>query len=168
MGEFDALDDDRLFKSIRIRRIVAFMIDGLIIIAALSIFAVFGVFTLILTLGLAKPLLVLAAAALPLAYHTFMIGSRGHATLGMRVMGLRVVRDDGSDPDFMHAAIQTVVFYFSTGVTNFLILLVSFFNDRGRCLHDYLSDSVVVNDLPEAYYDQADLNDWRESTSTSR
>jgi uncharacterized RDD family membrane protein YckC len=146
-GDFiDPFTDEGLFDGIRSKRVLAYLIDIFIIAAAVIALWVVGSFAVVLTFGLAKPLLLLASALLPLAYHTLTIGGRRHATFGMRALDLRVVCWNGNNPDYFQAALQTVLFYFSLSVTSVLILLVSLFNDRGRCLHDYLSGCVVIND----------------------
>jgi uncharacterized RDD family membrane protein YckC len=61
-------------------------------------------------------------------------------------MDLRVVAWNGHRPGYAQAALQTVLFIASAAITNFLILGVSFFNPRGRCLHDLLAGTVTVND----------------------
>jgi len=77
------------------------------------------------------------------------IGGPWSATPGMRLWGLRVRTLEGQNPDFAHAAIQTVVFYVTVGATSSLVLLLALFNDRGRTLHDFLSGLIVVRLMPE-------------------
>lgn len=143
----DPYDDEVLFDGIRSKRVLAYLIDVAIIVIAIVVLWFVGAFAVVLTLGLAKPLLVLATALLPLAYHTWTIGGPRHATFGMRALDLKVVCWNGNSPDYLQAALQTVVFYISISVTSVLILLVSLFNGRGRCLHDYLSGCLVINDF---------------------
>lgn len=143
----DWLEADELYDNIRTRRVIAFIIDVIIVAALTVALWMFGSLFVVITLGAMLPLLALAASLLPLAYHTLLIGGAGHATVGMRVMGIRVACWDGSAPGYMQAAIQTVLFYLSIGVTSFLVLLLALLNDRGRCLHDFLSGCVVINDL---------------------
>lgn len=143
----DPFTGESLFDGIRSKRVLAYLIDVAIIVLAVVALWFVGAFAVVLTLGLAKPLLVLATALLPLAYHTWTIGGPRHATFGMRALDLKVVCWNGNSPDYLQAALQTVVFYISLSVTSVLILLVALFNDRGRCLHDYLSGCVVINDI---------------------
>lgn len=137
--------DGRLYDGVRGRRVVAYLID--LAIVGLLIFALWAVAIgpVVLSFGLLKPVLLLATAALPLAYATWCIGGPWQATVGMRMMDLRVVDVDGGQVNYLQAAMQTVIFMASVAVTQFLILLFSFFNDQSRCLHDYLAGTVVVN-----------------------
>ena len=95
------------------------------------------------------PLVLLGAVVLPIAYHTYFIGSAGNATLGMRALGLRVAVWHGGNPGWAQALLQTLLFYATVPTTHGLVLLVAFFNERGRCLHDILCGTVVV-DVTEA------------------
>ena len=138
----DRLADERLFEGVRGRRVVAFLID--LAVVGLLIFVLWAVAIgpVLLTFG---PLLMLATALLPFAYHTLCIGGPWHGTLGMRVMGLTVISTDGKSPAYPQAAIQTAIFMVTAALTQFLVVLVACFNDQGRCLHDYLAGTLVVN-----------------------
>lgn len=139
------LHDENLedFSGIRMRRVIAYAIDVVCIffigIAATFIATVMG----IVTLGLLSPILAVALALIPLAYHTLTIGSHWNATFGMRVMELEVYIHDDAEPDYLTALIHSGLFYATMTLTSSLILLVSLFNPRGRLLHDYLTNSGV-------------------------
>jgi len=146
--EDDPLDIPELYADIRSRRVLAYLIDIFVVVLLGALLVAAGALFVLLTFGAASPLLALALALLPLAYHTFTIGGPANATVGMRIVGLRVVCWNGHRPGYVQAFVQTALFYFSLAVASVLILLVALFNDRGRCLHDYLSGCVVVNALP--------------------
>ncbi len=143
----DPLAAPELYDGIRIKRLVAYAIDLIIIAVLLVAFWVVGSFFALITLGLLYPVLALAAFILPFAYHTLLIGGGANATVGMRIMDLRVVAWNGHRPGFAQAALQTFLFYASLAFATFLVLGISFFNSRGRCLHDLLAGTVTVNDL---------------------
>ncbi len=63
----------------------------------------------------------------------------------MRALGLKVAVWNGRSPSYAQALLQTLLFYATVPATNGLVLLVSLCNDRGRCLHDILCGTVVVN-----------------------
>ena len=56
-------------------------------------------------------------------------------------------RTAGGPPDYLIAFIHAAIFYLSVAATSSLILLVSLFNPRGRCLHDFVID-VVIRRVP--------------------
>ena len=131
------------YESIRIRRIFAYAID-VVCIAIISVMATFAATLIgVITFGVLTPLLVLILAAIPLGYHTLLIGGPWNATFGMQFMNVRMERMNGDDPDYLIALIHAALFYFTMAATSSLILLVSLFNPRGRLLHDYLVDTVI-------------------------
>lgn len=144
-GGSTALDDRVYYEGIRLKRVLAYLIDVLIVLVLAGLWWLIGLAVSFLTLFVFWPLVVAGAALLPLAYHTCYIGGERHATLGMRALGIRVAAWNGHDPSYLQAFIQTVLFYLSVSGPQILVLLVSFFNDRGRCLHDILCGTVVVN-----------------------
>ncbi|HYE50130.1 MAG TPA: RDD family protein [Azospirillaceae bacterium] len=142
---YGRIGEDARLEGVRVKRMVAYVID-LIIIAVLSlpvvlVFALLG----LLSLGLLTPVLAPLLAAVPLAYHTLLIGGGRSATVGMRMMGIEVRTHDGGRPDMVRAFLQTALFYLSVALTSALILLVSLVAERKRTLHDLLAGTVVVN-----------------------
>jgi len=140
----EPLSDPLLFDGIRSRRVLGYFVD-LILIAILSVAAWFAlVFAGVLTLGVLLPLLPIAMALIPLAYHTLQVCGPRSATVGMRLFDVEVRNWTGSRPDLLQAFLMTALFLTTIALTGSLILLVSLFNTRGRTLHDYLSGTVVV------------------------
>lgn len=142
-----------LYDGVTLRRVFAYGLD-VAILAALAVgLWIVGTFLTVLSFGLLFPVKVLALALLPLVYHIGLLASSGAATLGMRLMGLRLVSTaqdsaqwDGR-PTLVQAAIQVICFYGSVALTGALILLVVLFNARRRTLHDWLAGTVVIRDM---------------------
>ena len=127
------------------RRVVAYLIDvvivgGLTAIAFVAI-SISGLFTFGLAFTLIGPVLFI----IPIAYHTLLIGGPCSATWGMRLMGIEVRSWCGGRPDILQATILTILFYGSVAMTGWVILIVGFFSNSNRCLHDYFSGTVIVN-----------------------
>ncbi len=78
------------------------------------------------------PLIVIWA----LCYYGFTFGSPASATIGMRVMDLEMRTWYGAPAYFVLGAVHAVVFWLTISFLTPLILLVGFFNDRKRLLHD--------------------------------
>lgn len=135
------LDNEDLYEAIVWRRIVAFFIDWIIIGMILLSLGILTFFTL----GLI-PFYALTPV-IPIAYHSWLIGSDRSATFGMQMMGIEVRGVDGERPGFFQAFVMTAIFYLSVTFTGSLILIVALFTDRNRCLHDFLSGTIVVNTL---------------------
>ncbi|MEE9140749.1 MAG: RDD family protein [Alphaproteobacteria bacterium] len=144
----DPLAHPDCYHGIAWKRVLAYLVDvvliALIMGAAALVFVVAGV----LTLGVLNPLLVTVFALIPLCYHVFLIGGPQSATMGMRLFGLQVRSLTIDHPDYIQALVQTVIFYLSVGLTTWLILIVALFNPRRRTLHDYVAGTVVVNRAP--------------------
>lgn len=104
----------------------------------------------LLSFGLLWPLIPLALAVLPLAYHGLLVGGPRSATIGMSLCGLEVRSWTGQRPSVWQGILMAALFYATIGPTGGLVLLVALFNGRRRTLHDLLSGTVVVRRLPAA------------------
>ena len=140
-----AIDFD--IEGVMWRRIFAFALDlGVMFVILMALW-----FFNLITLGLLWGLIVLLWPALiVVAYATLTIGGSGSATLGMRMMRLKVSGFDGNAPNYLQGLVMSVLFCLSFALTGGLILLFALFNNHHRCLHDLLSGTVVVNANPAA------------------
>jgi uncharacterized RDD family membrane protein YckC len=146
----DAWAHPEYFRGVTMRRVLAYVIDGLVVLVlAIAVWVATGLLT-VLSFGLLAPLQALAVALVPLAYHSLLIAAPGSATLGMRLFGLKVrsIATDqdarGGRPTVLQAIIQVVTFYGSIAATGSLILIVALFNARRRTLHDWLAGTIVI------------------------
>lgn len=142
-------DDDRaldhyLLDGLLTRRMLAFVIDYMIV-AFLMIPAAVAVFFIgVLTLGLGfylYPVLFFIIAGL---YFGLTLSSSAQASLGMRVMDVMMVRDDGLRIDFPTAIAHLVIFWILNSVLTPFILLAALFTNRKRLLHDIALGTVQV------------------------
>ncbi|WP_157231119.1 RDD family protein [Kiloniella laminariae] len=132
-------------EGVPLKRALAYLID-FCFLAVLGVAAfVAGMIINIISLWLLSPLVAIALALLPLAYHSYFLSQKG-ATPGMKIMDIRMVTLEGKKPSLLHAAITTVIFYVTVPVTSFLILLVILFNDEQRTLHDILTGTIVIRE----------------------
>lgn len=92
-------------------------------------------------------LLALVGAAWVTAVFAYQLaGNVRGATLGKRLLGLRVVARDGGRPSFISCLVRSSVWLIGSTAGSFGFL-VALFNRENRTLHDYASGTVVV----EAY-----------------
>lgn len=92
-------------------------------------------------------LLALVGAAWVTAVFAYQIaGNLSGATIGKRLLGLRVIARDGGSPGFTRSLIRAMVWLIGSTAGSFGFL-VALFNRENRTLHDYASGTVVV----EAY-----------------
>lgn len=135
----------RAVSGIRTRRVIAFLID-VVIIALLTLLASVVVFVLgIFTLGLGWLLFPILWPGVALVYSAFSLGGPSSATVGMRTQGIEGRFMDGSRLNPGIAAIHAVLFYVSVSILTPLVLLVSLFTDHKRLLHDIVLGIVFVN-----------------------
>ena len=150
---FDPATQPELFEGVLARRVIAFVIDFLVIavpvaLAAMFIFA-FGLVTL--GLGFALYWLLSPAAVLwALFYFGATLGGPSSATLGMRMVDLEMRTWYGGNAYFVLGAVHAVVFWLSISALTPFVLLVAFFNERRRLLHDMLLGTVVINNAARA------------------
>jgi len=145
---YDPATNPELFDGVVSRRVVAFLIDFLILsipVVFVSMFIfVIGIVTFglgFLFYGLLWPAMVIWA----LAYYGLTLGSPASATVGMRAMDIEMRTWYGSPAYFVLGAVHAVVFWVTVSMLTPFILLVCLFNQRRRCLHDMLVGTVVIN-----------------------
>lgn len=137
------LDDIRAYDGVRTRRVLAFVIDYCIVALLTIPFAILVFFLGILTLGLGWMLFSVLVPAVAILYIWNTLGSADQATTGMKVMGIRLDRLDGTRIDGLTAVVHSVLFWAGNVILTPLVLLVSLFADRKRTLHDLLLGTVV-------------------------
>lgn len=128
-------------------RMLAFLIDIAIITLLYLVFA-FAVLVLgFLSFGLAWALYFILGPATAILYSAFTVGGSRQSTIGMRLMGLRVVTIDGGRPDMVIAAAHALLFYVAAGTfVLWLVVVGAAFLRRDRRLgHDLLTGLVVIN-----------------------
>ena len=145
---FDPYLQPELFRGVLTRRVIAFIIDLIVlsvpIILAVLFIAVFGVVTL--GLGWALFFLVSPASVIwALVYYGATLGGPQSATIGMRVMDLELCTWYGAPGYFLLGATHAVLFWISISVLSPLVLLIGLFNGRRRLLHDVVLGTVVIN-----------------------
>ena len=161
---YDPATQPELFEGVLARRVVAFIVDFVIIsipvvLAAMFIFA-FG----IVTLGLAFALYWLLPSATviwAIVYFGVTLGGPASATLGMRVMDLEMRTWYGAPAYFVLGAVHAVAFWFTVSFFTPFVLLVAFFNERGRLLHDIILGTVIINNAARASVLRASMQSVR-------
>ena len=135
---YDPAANPELFEGVLARRLLAFIID-VVIISMPVLFATIFVFIFgLVTFGLGWALFWLlspGAVVWAILYYGMTFGSAASATIGMRVMDLEMRTWYGAPVYFVLGAVHAIVFW----------ITVSLFNDRRRLLHDMLVGTVVIN-----------------------
>lgn len=137
------VSDAEMTEGAILRRIAAFVVDGIILLIlckALAVgFFVFGLFTL----GLGMPLLGLIPLA-PAIYTWLSLLSPLSATPGQALLGLAARRNEDLGPPGAFAALIFVLGYILSLMLLGLPTLLALFNSRRRTLHDIASGLVLV------------------------
>jgi uncharacterized RDD family membrane protein YckC len=155
---YDPAANPELFAGVLARRVMAFVVDIIIIavplvIAWVCIF-IFG----LITLGLGWAVFWMfspASIIWALFYYGLTLGGPASATIGMRAMELEMRTWYGAPAYFVLGAVHAIVFWVTVSFLSPFILLVGFFNARRRLLHDMLVGVVLINNPARAASQQA-------------
>ena len=130
------------------RRFFAYLVDVLIVFGLVALLAVvifiIGIVTFTLGWGLYA---LLFPPLVAIVYNALTIGGPAQGTIGMRMMGLRVVdAGTGGPVDKITAAVHALLFYLAAGT--FVLLAVDLFvgmarGDR-RLGHDLITGTMLV------------------------
>jgi len=150
---YDPATQPELFDGVLSRRVVAFVIDFIIIAVPVVLVAMFIFAFGIVTLGLGFALYWLlppGTVIWALLYFGITLGGPDSATIGMRVMDLEMRTWYGAPAYFVLGAVHAIAFWFTVSFFTPFVLLVAFFNARRRLLHDILLGTVVINNAGRA------------------
>lgn len=145
---FDPYKNPEYFEGVLARRIVAFIIDAIIIVGPIILLALFIFVFGLITLGLGwllfwllSPIFVIWA----IVYTGSTLGSPASATIGMRTMDLELRIWNGGRMYFLLGAVHAIFFWVITGALTPFVHLIALFNRRRRLLQDFLTGTVLVN-----------------------
>ncbi|TXN81000.1 RDD family protein [Methylobacterium sp. WL8] len=127
-------------------RTVAYMLDILFILGFTALLSVAIAFVGVITFGLGWALFAILPAS-GVIYSAITVGGSRQSTLGMRMMGLRVVAPESGRPvDILTAAVHALLFYVavSTFLLWFLDLAFGLVRGDRRLGHDVLLGLAVV------------------------
>lgn len=150
---FDPIRNPELFDGVLPRRIIAFAIDVIILLIPVAVVAVLVFFIGIVTLGLGWALYWLLSPSTIiwiLVYYGFTLSTPESATYGMRAMDLEMRTWYGAPCYSVLGAVHPILFWLSVSTLTPFILLVAFFNERRRLLHDIVLGTVVINNAQRA------------------
>lgn len=132
------------FEGVRTRRLMAFLIDYLIVfllcIPVAILIALFGV----LTLGIGWMLYAIMFPVVALLYVARTMGGPRQATKGMQMMNLKLIKLEGGMVAPMLAIVHSVLFWALNAILTPLILLATLVLDRKRTVHDLLLGTAVI------------------------
>lgn len=135
--------EDRLTGGLLTRRVLAWIVDAVLIsVVGVVIWLVLAAFTVI-TLGFGAPLFALLAMLPPL-YGCLFLMTPLQASPGQAMFGLIVVRDaDLGEPTFLQAVVY-IAAYWVTMAAGVIWTGIAIITTRHRTFHDMLSGLVVM------------------------
>ena len=145
---YDPAANPELFEGVVARRIVAFLIDFLILATPVVFVSMFIFVVGIVTFGLGflfYALLWPAMVIWAIVYYGMTLGGPASATIGMRIMEIERRTWYGSPAYFVLGAVHAIAFWFTVSFFTPFVLLVCFFNQRRRLLHDILLGTIIIN-----------------------
>ena len=150
---YDPATHPELFEGVLARRIVAFLIDLIVISVPLMLLAIFLFVFGLVTLGFGWFLFVLygpVAVIWALSYYGLTLGSAASATIGMRMVDLEMRTWYGAPCYFVLGAVHAIGYWLTVSFGTPFILLVGLVNDRQRLAHDMLLGTIVINNATRA------------------
>jgi len=145
---YDPVLNPELFEGVLARRMIAFVIDLVIITVPIIMACIFIFLFGVITFGLGWALyflLVPGSVIWALVYYGATMGSPASATIGMRTVDIEVRTWYGAPCYFVLGAVHAIAFWITTSALTPLVLLVGLLNERRRLLHDFLLGTVVIN-----------------------
>lgn len=141
---YAAPQDWRAYSGVLTRRVLAFLIDYVIVLLLCIPAAVVVFFLGLLTLGIGFYLYSILFFLVAMLYFGLTVGGSMQASPGMRAMGIAMVRLDGQKIDFLTALVHLALFWIIGSILTPLILLVGLFTERSRLVHDLLLGTAVT------------------------
>jgi uncharacterized RDD family membrane protein YckC len=150
---FDPTLNPELFEGVLARRVIAFLIDVIVIGVPIVLAAIFIFLFGIVTLGVGWLLYwVLSPASIVWAvfYYGLTLGGPQSATIGMRMVDVEMRTWYGAPSYFVLGAVHAILYWISISALTPLVLLVCFFNHRRRLLHDIVLGTIIINNEQRA------------------
>ena len=131
-------------RGVRTGRVFGFVIDYLIIALLCVPFAILVGIIGVITFGLGWALYAILPALVALCYLALTMGGPNQATIGMRMMGLKIKRLDGGRVDPLLACLHGILFWVIHSFAVVIPLLITFFSSKKRLIHDILLGTYVT------------------------
>jgi len=137
-----------LFEGVLMRRVIAFIIDGIILTIAIAVSAaVLGVLG-VLTFGIAWLGYIILVPGVLFAYYVVTLGSAARATVGMQVMDLVLTPTRKTTLDGGLAVLHPFAGWLANTILSPFVLLLGLFTPRRQLLHDLIVGTLMVRRSP--------------------
>ena len=136
-----------LFEGVLMRRVIAFIIDSIILTVAIVVSAVVLGVLGILTLGIAWLGYFILVPGVLFAYYVATLGSPARATVGMQVMDIVLTPTRSTPLDGGLAVVHPIAGWIAQALTP-LVLFIPLFTQRRQMLHDLVVGTLMVRRSP--------------------
>jgi uncharacterized RDD family membrane protein YckC len=137
-----------LFDGVLQRRVMAYLLDVALIIAAVTVVSVLSVILGFFTLGIPWLLLPVVIPAIILGYYAITLGSPMRATVGMSVFDIVLVPARGYPLDGWKILIHPIVFWITVWVAWPISLVVALFTPRQQMVQDLVTGTLMLRRSP--------------------
>lgn len=137
-----------LFEGLLTRRVVAAIIDMVLIAVMVGAVSLAGAILGFFTFGLAWVSLVFIVPAAIVAYYGMTLGSPRRATVGMQMMDLVLTPTRGQPLDGWMAVLHALVFWITFWISWPVSLLFALFTPRRQMIHDLIVGALMVRRSP--------------------
>lgn len=145
---FDPRSEPALFEGVLSKRVVAFVVDALMVVILMVPAAILVAILGLVTFGIGWLLYGCLFILVALLYVALTLGGPKSATPGMRFAGIEMRTWDGRRMFGLLAVMHAILFWFTISVLTPLVLLVGLFTPRRQLLHDLLLGVVTINADP--------------------
>ncbi|MBD8065007.1 RDD family protein [Devosia sp. PTR5] len=146
----DPASAPELFEGLLTRRVVAYLIDVVIMGTIVLAVALAGTILGFLTFGLAWASLVFLVPGSIVLYYALTLGSARRATVGMQMMDIVLTPARGQVLDGWLAIVHALVFWVTIWISWPVAFLFVLFTPRRQMIHDLLLGTLMVRRSPMA------------------
>lgn len=146
MGVPDPEHDGQFYAGVPLRRLVAFVIDSVVIFCVWFLAILVGFMFAVLTAGAGTPIAFVLLFGSGFFYRWLMLRSRS-ATVGMMVTGIEVRDHEGNRMNDATAALHTLGYYVTMMFPPLMLIgwILMATSPYRRAMHDSFIGAVVIN-----------------------
>lgn len=137
----------QLFENVLTRRVIAYVIDLVLICLIATVLVLIATVLGFLTFGLVWLSIPIVGPLAVLFYYVLSLGSHRRATYGMAAMDLVLTPTRGLPLDGWKVLVHPIVFWISIWVA-WPLLLLGLFTPRRQLLHDLITGTLMVRRSP--------------------
>lgn len=137
-----------LFENVLPRRVIAYVIDMVIISFFVLAVGLVGLVLGLLTFGLAWLAMPLVIPVVILVYYIVTLGSAARATIGMQAMDIVLTPTRGAPLDGWKILIHPIVFWITIWIAWPVSLAFALFTPRQQMVHDLIAGTLMVRRSP--------------------